>query len=856
MYQNFYFDKFNQLCHLWSDEQGKEYQVFPYEPYAYQIDPKGEYKTLTGLKVKKVHSWSKEAEKQGMIFEHDVPVPTRVLIDRYFSSDEPSHSHRILFFDIEIEKGEKYSTPAQALNRINSLVHYYDGSYVCLLLDETRQYKNLTKTIQIDKKDIPVDVRFYGSERELLLAFLKDWERIRPTIVSTWNGDVFDCPMLFNRMSNVLGIHFAKRLSPIKIVSQREINKRDVSVKFAGIAQFDYMQLYKKFTYNEESSYALDAISKKELGRGKYVYEGTLDQLFVNNLDGFIEYNVTDVELLVALNKKLDLIEIARGICHKGHVPYDDYQLSSRYLDGAIQTRCKRNNIVTTSNSSKNDGGTAEGAYVKPPNVGKHRWVYSIDAQSLYPSLIILQNISLETQIAEISNWEKLYLPTKLKDQQSFHKLANFGYLEDEVELEVRPIIHELFSERSSETMKLTKQQFVDYIQEHDATISSRGVIFTTKQKGVVPAILEEWFEERVHFKNKMKEFDYGSDEYVYFDRKQLITKILLNSLYGVLLLPSFRYYSKLSGESVTLSGQSVIKFADFIANLYYKNKLGDKYTENPVIYQDSDSCYLDAKPLIENFENLTDYEKTIAAQKVSNDVTEFVNKASIWLSTHCFHSNNNRLFFNQEKISKRAFWGQAKKRYAQLSVEPMPDGTLKEKIDIKGFDTVRSSFPKIFRKVQANLILEILKDISLSELNQQVRDFKQEYKQSLIFDIMLPTSVKEMSKYINVTKGVPIHVKSAQNYNKLLNLHKIESLPKLDDGDKIVYAYMKQNPFGFETMALRGQGEDPPELIEFVERFIDKERIFQTTFISKLDTIWQDLGWGKVQQEEENQFF
>jgi len=853
MYQNFYYNRQDGMCHIWDDHDGLS--SFPYQEYAYQIDPKGEYTTLTGLKVKKVRAWSKEAEKQGMIFEHDVPIPTKVLIDHYFESDEPSKNHRILFFDIEVEKGLKYSTAAEALNTITSVAYYFQGRYVCLLLDQEGNLQNCTKTITINNQEINVAVLVFGQERELLLTFLKYWEKINPTIVSGWNSDIFDCPYLYNRICNVLGKQYGSRLSPIKIVYQRPLNKRDVMVTIAGVSQMDYMQLYKKFTYNEESSYSLDAISKKELKRGKYVYEGTLDQLFKENIDGFIEYNVNDVELLVALDKKMDLIEIARGICHKGHVPYEDYQFSSRYLDGAIQTRCKRKNIVTVGKIGT-DAGKADGAFVKPPNVGKHNWVYSIDAQSLYPSLIITQNISLETQIASVKDWDKYQISNKLVDQTSFKSLSNFGYLDDDVELDVTPIIHELFSERSDKPMKLNKQQFIDYLTEYNATISSAGVIFTTKQKGIVPDILEEWFSERLHYKSKMKEFNQDSDEYIYFDRKQLITKILLNSLYGVLLLPTFRYYSRLSGESVTLSGQTLIKFADWAANLFYKHKLGDRYKTNCVIYQDSDSAYLDAKPLIADIETMSDYEIAIKTQEISNEVTEFINKATIWFAKNCFNSNNNRLIFNQEKISKRAFWGQAKKRYAQLSVEPLSDGTLKEKVDVKGFDLVRSSFPKIFRNVQKDLVLDILHDIPVSELNQKVRAFKKEYKNSPIFDIMLPSSVKEISKYKDAIKGTPIHVKSAQNYNKLLSLHKIESIPPIDDGDKIVYAYMQQNPFGFETMALKGQGEDPEPLVEFVERFIDRERVFQSTFISKLDTIWHDLGWGKVEQQEPNNFF
>lgn len=412
MYQNFYYNRKDGLCHLWTDDG---YEVFPYQTYAYQIDSKGEFVTLTGLKVKKVKNWNKEAEKEGMVFEHDVPIATRVLIDRYYENDEPSKNNRIFFFDIEVEKGLRYSTPKEALNKITSIAYYYNGEYVCLLLDENRRITNQTKTIIISGQEIKTKIERFSSERELLMSFVVHWNKIKPTIICGWNSDFFDVPYITNRIENVLGYKYAQKLSPIGIVEKRELGK-DLVVKIAGISHFDYMQLYKKFTYNEEPSYALDYISKKELKRGKYVYEGTLDDLFNNNLDGFIEYNVNDVELMVALDKKMDLIEIARGICHAGHVPYDDYQFSSRYLEGASLVYCKRNGYVAIrSNIGGGDEGQAEGAFVKSPSPGLYKWVYSLDIQSLYPSIIMSCNISPETRIAKIKNWDSINLITKLK---------------------------------------------------------------------------------------------------------------------------------------------------------------------------------------------------------------------------------------------------------------------------------------------------------------------------------------------------------------------------------------------------------------------------------------------------------
>ncbi len=913
MYQNFYYSRKDGLCHLWDDEDG--YKVFPFEPYAYQIDSKGDYETITGLKVKKVKSWSKEAEKQGLVFEHDVPIATRVLIDRYYQSDEPSKDHRVLFFDIEIEKGLRYSTPKDALNRITSIAYYFNNQYVCLLLDENNRLEDCTKTIIINGKEVPTIVKRFGSEHGLLNTFVSQWQKIKPTIVSAWNGEVFDIPYLIRRVENVLGYKYMQKFSPIGIVERREIGKRDIGYKIAGVSFLDYMQLYKKFTYNEEPSYALDFICKKELKRGKYVYEGTLDDLFNNDIDGFIEYNVNDVELMVALDKKMDLIEIARGICHKGHVPYEDFIFPSQYLEGAILTRCKINNLVSTSNLDKtvlieierNEGyikdiqngfvridklkyelkdntkvyiinddnefeligiyflkkqskkkntliitaSKAKGAFVKPPKVGLHKWVYSVDLQSLYPSLIRTCNISPETQMYFIANWYDINLVACFINDGNLNKLKeyqNFGFLNDDVVLELHPIIHELFSDRDNKTIQMSKSEFIEFMDENNYIISAHGVIYHTKFKGIIPSILEMWFNERLHYKDLAKQNKENNELYQYYDRKQLITKILLNSLYGVLLLPTFRYYNRMNGESVTLGGQNVIKFSDLLGTHFYCKKLNVPTIESPVIAGDTDSGYFSATPLLDLTK--TDDQIIKDLDQISNEVTDFINKGVTWLSHEHFRTKNNYLKFMQEKLIKTAFWGQAKKRYGLLTI----DG----EVYFKGFDLVRSSFPKLYRNEQSEIISNILNEVGKDELNKKVREFKNVTKDCDIFDIMKPSSVKEMSKYKYGQKGTPNHVKSAQNYNKLLELHKIESIPMIDDGDKILYCYLKRNPFGFESIALKGQGEDPEELVNFVKQYIDRETEFKTTYLSKLETIWNDLGWGNIELTEQrlNEYF
>lgn len=264
-------------------------------------------------------------------------------------------------------------------------------------------------------------------------------------------------------------------------------------------------------------------------------------------------------------------------------------------------------------------------------------------------------------------------------------------------------------------------------------------------------------------------------------------------------------------------------------------------------------SCYIDAKPLIRDIETKSEDEIAKESVEVSEKVTEFINNGIKWLSTHHLHSSNNRLLFNQEKIIVRGFWGQAKKRYALLGVNPK---TMERDVTIKGFDSVRSSFPKTFRKMLAEMISDVVSAKGEKQLNDKLKQFRTDYKKSPLPDIMLPTSVKEISKFKSTTKGVPIHVKSAQNYNSLLQLHKIDNVARISDGDKILYAYVKPNPFGFETIGLKGQGEDPQEILDFAEKFVDRERVFQTTFVSKLESIWEDLGWKKINLNDQNNFF
>ena len=256
-----------------------------------------------------------------------------------------------------------------------------------------------------------VEYRSFSNEYDLLNDFINWWmiEDNTPEVVTGWNSAEFDMPYLYRRMKNIIGNSKAKHLSPIGVAYINDWNKKLV---IAGVTHIDYMELYKKLNIKQEASYALNAIGKKVVGMEKITYKGSLDDLYKSDINKYIEYNLNDVKIIVALEKKLQFIEQARAICHKGHVPYDCFTMSSRFIEGAILMYLRRKGQVAKNKPiegreeyeqrlDENEEGF-EGAYVKSPVPGRYDWVFDLDLTSMYPNIIISLNISPETKVAVI----------------------------------------------------------------------------------------------------------------------------------------------------------------------------------------------------------------------------------------------------------------------------------------------------------------------------------------------------------------------------------------------------------------------------------------------------------------------
>ena len=840
MYQNIFISKKDSTVHLWDDQKG--YIKFPYRPYAYRKRPGGMYRSIYGDELEKVFKFN---PKDPSLFESDVPAETRTLIDAYEDSDEPSTGHRLVYYDIEVSTEGGFPKVNEADKEITAIALYDAATeqYTAFILDKDNR-------LQEYKKD-NVEVRSFTNEESLLSHFLNKWEEIQPTIATGWNIDEFDTPYLFNRIKRVLSDRESKRLSPIQVCYKNDWSGRIV---IAGISFIDYMVLYKKWNIKQEPSYALGAIGKKVVGLEKITYKGSLDDLYKSDLNKYIEYNLNDVKIIVALEKKLQFIEQARAICHKGHVPYDCFTMSSRFIEGAILMYIRRKGQVAKNkpvdgreeyeNQMEQGEEGFEGAYVKDPVPGRYDWVFDLDLTSMYPNIIISLNISPETKVAKVENWD----PEKfVKNEVDTVQVGSASY---------------------------TKDEFKQLLEKSQYSIASNGVMYKQNYQGVIPEILVKWFDERKELRKLAKKHGDAKEweKYEFYDQRQKVQKVLLNSIYGVLGLPIFRFYDKDNASAVTLTGQDIIKTANKAINQYYKRTLNETENKDYVIYVDTDSCFASAMPIIKykmsDIDTNDEKQMTKAILEVCTEAQNHVNDTFNIMAKRMFNVVKHRFDAKQEVIAKTSFW-LAKKRYAQFIINK--GGIECDELEVKGIDVVRTSFPLRFRKFMEQFLQDILRKVDKEKIDANILKLVEDLPTFNVIEIAKNTSVKFKSQdgkkeYTPKTRspfkyvlGTPAQAKAAIFYNDLLEQFGLtKNIPKILHGQKIKWVYLKQNEYGAEGIALKADGTDPDEILEFIEKYVDRTAMYEQELKGKLKDFYDVLNWEypSVNDAKASEFF
>jgi len=816
MYYNFYFDYEDFHYYIFDDKRGiikKKYQSYCYKRTENETD----FRSIYGDKVEPVRL-NKDLKTDPNCFEVDVNAEIRVLVDKYYETDEIA-KNKIMFLDIEISSKGGFADKTRANKEILSICTYTNGVFVTFVYDKNGKF---SKKSDDDKKYV-----ICHSETELLEKFLLFFKKINPTIISGWYSWTFDIPYLYKRICKILDSDRGNSLSPIgsvrdKIIGLNHRNEFFEGVQIAGINHLDYLILYKKYSLNDRSSFSLENICTDELGEGKVLYDGSLDELYETNIEKFIEYNIKDVELLVKLEDKLKYLQIAIATCHKAHVSYENVFQQSKVIEGIIFTYFKKNNLVST-NKTDFHGEQIRGAFVKHIEPKLYDWVATLDLISLYPSIIRTLNISPETKIGKVENYEQ------------YNEFSEFT-----------------IKFRNDSSIKVSKDALNDLIKRKKFTISSSGVLYSTNKKGFLNCIVEELFNERIEFKKLQKKYKAEDNNKIseQYNIKQYVTKILLNSIYGVISMNNFRFYDRDNGESITITGQNIIQTAMSNIEKIIETKVGK--IGNYVIGGDTDSLMFTLKDIYEkdndeSLENIVNYV---------GELTRIINDDMRKFTKNKLNSLNCHIIFNQEVIAETVLWS-AKKRYAMKVVAEEGVILKKSKLKIKGLDVVKSDFPKSMKKILNRFIIDVLDKKDAEEIKKYVVDYKKEMAEIPITELAIPKGVKDIEKQLHkngsILKGCPIHVRAAINYNNFLKRYNLEDkCEKIISGDKIKYLQLTNNPLEFPVIAFKND-RIPEEMKYFIEKYIDYNAIFNSTLKNKLSAFYSLLGWEELILTENN---
>lgn len=738
----------------------------------------------------------------------------------------------IAYLDIEVGSENGFPEPSDANEAITAITIKLKGNYFVFGVGEYSKHRD--------------DVHYAKcrDESDLIKRFIEFWSRFHPDVISGWNIKTFDIPYLVNRISKLLGVDEAKKLSPWNKISERKavIMNRDHQVfEIEGVAVLDYIELYKKFTYSQQESYRLDHIAHVEVGEKKLDYSEfeNLHQLYKQDYQKFIEYNIKDVELVEKLEDKMKLIELALTLAYDNKVNFDDVFTQVRMWDAIVYNYLLKKKIVIPQMKRGEKKSQYEGAYVKDPILGMHQWVASFDLNSLYPHLIMQYNLSMETLVE----------PAKYTD-------------------EMRQFIGN--KKINVETL-LSQQIGTDELKEMGVTLTPNGQLFRTNEQGVLPEIMDTMYKDRTRYKklaleakkkietvlDDKNQVHYLEKQVARYNNLQLAKKVTLNSAYGALGNQYFRFFDIRIAEGITTAGQLSIRWIENKINKYM-NLLLKTGNEDYVIASDTDSIYLNMGPLVNKlYPDTSDTKKVIKfMNKVCDDkIQPFIDQSYEELKEYV-NAYQQRMEMKRESLADKAIWV-AKKNYILNVHDSEGVAYAKPKLKMMGISAIRSSTPSACRKKIKDAINLIMTQ-SQDDLQKFIEKFRHEFKELPIEDIAFPRSVNGLTEYSDnaniFKKGTPIHVKGALVYNHFLReLNLTKRYQEIQEGEKIKFIYLKQpNIFNNNTLAfLSGL---PKKL--GAEQYIDYDLQFEKSFVEPLEIILSAINWQSKKVETLESFF
>ena len=801
----------------------REYKEYPANYTFYYDDPRGKFRTIYDTPVSRFSTKiGKEFHKEvkinsgKRIWESDINPVFRCLEENYLGQKSPKL--QTAFFDIEVDFDpvRGFSRPEDPFNPITAVSVYLDwlDKLVTMVIPPKSMSWETAEEI-CSKYD---NCFLMEREEDLLKTFLDLIDDA--DILSGWNSEGFDIPYMVQRTNRVLSKDDTRRFCLWgQFPKQREFERfgaSNLTFDLIGRVHMDYMQLYRKYTYEERHSYSLDAISEYELGESKTQYEGTLDQLYNKDFPKFIEYNRQDTALLHKLDSKLRFLDLANELAHDNTVLLQTTMGAVAVTEQAIINEAHQlGMVVPNRNRDESFDTQAAGAYVATPKAGMHDYIGAIDINSLYPSAIRALNMGPETIVGQLrQTMTEHYIREKQTSGSSFADAWEnlFGSLEYTAVMNMEPgtEITIDWSNGSSDVLSAADCWRLIFDSNKPWILSANGTIFNNERKGIIPGLLERWYSERQDMQAKKKDAVTDEDT-AFWDKRQLVKKINLNSLYGAILNPGCRFFDKRIGQSTTLTGRTIARHMDAYINECITGVYD--HTGEAIIYGDTDSCYFSAYPMVKKDveEGKMEWNKDIAVG-LYDSIADQVNESFPAFCERAFHTPRRQgelIKGGRESVSLKGLFIK-KKRYAiliydmegqRLDVYGKPG-----KVKAMGLDLKRSDTPKVIQDFLSDVLLSVLTGAERDAIIAKVRDFKLLFTERPAWEKGTPKRVNNLTKYSKEEErlgkaNMPGHVRAAMNWNNLKRMMGDQYSMSIVDGMKTVVCKLKDNPLGYTSI-------------------------------------------------------
>ena len=860
------FDREHDRIHIVERRDGQRcYREYPANYIFYYDDPRGRFQSIFGTPVARFSTRNnKEFRKELRIqsgkrlFESDINPIFRCLEENYKGQDAPRLN--VAFFDIEVdfdpERG--FSPPADPFNAITAISVYLGWleQMVTLVVPPRHMSAETAEEIAGEFENTVI----FEREEDLLKTFLDLIEDA--DALSGWNSEGFDIPYTINRVTRVLSKDDTRRFCLWDQFPKQRMFERfgaeNQTYDLIGRVHMDYMQLYRKYTYEERHSYSLDAIAEYELGETKTVFEGTLDQLYNQNFKKFIEYNRQDTMILAKLDNKLKFLDLANILAHENTVLLQTTMGAVALTEQAIINEAHERGMVVPNRKERlsDEDTQAAGAYVAYPKKGIHEYIGSIDINSLYPSAIRALNMGPETIVGQLrQTMTDRYISDRMRGGATFAAAWEglFGSLEYTAVMEQQrgTEITVDWSDGAETVHSAAEVWRMIFDSNQPWMITANGTIFTYEREAVIPGLLKRWYAERKDMQAKLKECTDKDDE-EYWDKRQLVKKINLNSLYGAILNPGCRFFDKRIGQSTTLTGRAIARHMDAYVNECITGQYD--HVGDAIIYGDTDSCYFSAYPVLKNEidAGTMTWSKEIAIQ-LYDSIADQVNDSFPGFMEQAFHvprEMGSVIKGGREVVASKGLFI-TKKRYAVMIIDK--EGRRQDvngrpgKVKAMGLDLKRSDTPKVIQEFLSTILDDVLTGATREEIVEKIREFKYVFKDRPGWEKGSPKRVNNLTRYGKEEErlgkaNMPGHVRAALNWNNLRSMNSDRYSLQIVDGMKTIVCKLKPNPLGWTSI---GYPTDEMHLPQwFKDLPFDDSEMEATVVDQKIDNLLSVLDW------------